>query len=125
MGALTARADPQVIRLALLYALWDQSYNIEERHLRAALAVWDYCEASVSYLFGDKLGNGVADAIRSALRGSPNGLTRTDISAIFNRNVVASKIALALEELARLGLATRNADAAGRTGRPTETWFAT
>lgn len=48
LGSVTARAEAQVRRLALLYALVDCSKAIEARHLQAALSVWDYCEASAS-----------------------------------------------------------------------------
>src|SRR5262249_3048920 len=54
-GALLARAEAHVMRLALLYALLDRSPTIGAVHLLAALAVWDYCERSVKYVFGDSL----------------------------------------------------------------------
>lgn len=125
LGALTARAEAQVVRLALLYALWAGSSKIDFVHLRAAIAVWEYCYASVEYLFGDKLGDTVGDALLSALREAPQGLSRTQLSGVCNRNVPANQIARALEELDVRGLAeTRSSQAAG-PGRPTETWFAT
>jgi hypothetical protein len=125
LGALTARAEPQVIRLALLNALWDGSDRIMFAHLRPAMAVWEYCSASVEYLFGDMLGDAVADAILSALRGAPNGLSRTEISAALSRNVPANQIARALDELARCRLAeTRPHRVAGEVGRPAEIWHA-
>jgi len=57
LGAMTARAETHVIRLATLYALLDSSSIIRPTHLHAALGVWEYCSDSVSYLFGDVLGN--------------------------------------------------------------------
>jgi hypothetical protein len=45
------------MRLAMLYALLDGSSTVEEEHLRAALAVWDYCEASARHLFGKGCNN--------------------------------------------------------------------
>src|SRR5262249_10290624 len=48
LGAITARAEAQVIRLALIYALLDKSADIDIAHLQAALAVWEYCEASAA-----------------------------------------------------------------------------
>ena len=60
-GALLGRAEAHVLRLALLYALLDHSRFIEAPHLMAALALWDYCERSVYYIFGDNLGDPVAD----------------------------------------------------------------
>jgi hypothetical protein len=48
---VAARAEVQVARLSLLYALLDESARVEAVHIDAALAVWAYCEASVRYLF--------------------------------------------------------------------------
>jgi DNA-binding HxlR family transcriptional regulator len=50
---LLSRADAHVVRLSLLYALLDSSTVIRKEHLQAALAVWDYCEESVRFVFGD------------------------------------------------------------------------
>ncbi len=52
-GAMTARGAPIVRRLACVYACLDSSGKVTLRHLRAALALWDYCSASVRYVFGD------------------------------------------------------------------------
>jgi hypothetical protein len=52
IGAVTSRAEAQVIRLALLYAMLDQSQHITVEHLQAGLAVWEYAEASARYIFG-------------------------------------------------------------------------
>lgn len=124
LGALTARAEAQTIRLALLFALLDHGNLITVEHLNAALAVWNYCQASVRYLFGDKLGNGVADAILRELRQAPDGLSRTAISTgIFSRNVPSGRIETALELLERYGLAyAQPGEATG--GRPTVLWRA-
>jgi hypothetical protein len=123
VGALTARAEAQVIRLAMTYALWDGSASIDQDHLMAAAAVWDYADASVRYVFGEKVGNPVADSILAALRNAyPEGLTRTDISNLFARNVEAGAIATALQELQGLGLATVSRRAPNGRGRPVEVW---
>ena len=52
LGAVTARAEAQCIRLALLYALLDGAPQIDDEHLRAALAVWDRSLASAMFIFG-------------------------------------------------------------------------
>jgi hypothetical protein len=123
VGALTNRAEAQVVRLAMIYALWDGKDLIEIEHLMAALAVWSYCEASVKYIFGDSLGNPTADAIFTGLKNAGvTGLTRTEISGLFSKNVSAAQVSLALKELADLGLATmRHAPTLGG-GRPSEIW---
>ena len=46
LGAITARAEAQTMRLALIYALLDGAGEIDRVHIEAALAVWAFCEAS-------------------------------------------------------------------------------
>ena len=121
-GAMTARAEAQVMRLACVYALLDQSPVIRIEHLMAALACWDYCEASARFIFGNSLGDPVADEILKALREAGKaGLTRTDISNYFGRNKGASEIARALNVLAERGLARRVMEQS-ESGRPSERW---
>ena len=63
VGAIIARAEAQVIRLALIFTLLDHKDTIAPEHLEAAMAVWAYCEASALRIFGDSLGDPVADDI--------------------------------------------------------------
>ncbi len=70
LGAVTARAEAIVMRLAVVYAVLDGRTHIGVEHLRAALAVWQYCEDSARYVFGDALGDPVADELLEALRGA-------------------------------------------------------
>ena len=55
--------------------------HIELTHLKAALAVWAYCEASAKYIFGSTLGDPMADDILRALkRAGADGMSRNDAS---------------------------------------------
>ena len=54
-GAMTSRAEAQVLRLSMIYALADHSVEISVDHLKAALAVWNYARDSVRYLFSKEL----------------------------------------------------------------------
>ena len=74
VGALLARAEAQVLRLSLVYALLDNSKEIRVEHLRAALALWDFCERSIVHVFGLSTGNPDADQILNALRSTTRGL---------------------------------------------------
>jgi Protein of unknown function (DUF3987) len=56
LGGIISRAVAQVLRLSLIYALLDFSAVIKEQHLIAAITLWDYCEASARYIFGESLG---------------------------------------------------------------------
>jgi hypothetical protein len=122
-GALLARAEAHVMRLALLHALLDRSPLIRAPHLLAGLALWDFCDRSVRYIFGDSLGDDVADELLRLLRSCPQGLTRSDLSNYFQRNVPAGRIGRALGLLLQHKLARLAVEETG--GRPAERWFAT
>lgn len=122
VGAVTARSEAQTIRLALLYALLDRKDEIDVVHLRAAIALWEYCEASAEHIFGNALGDPVADGIMEALRKSGTvGMTRTSIRNLFSRHGDKTRIDKALEYLRSNGRARM--DKQRTNGRSLETWF--
>ena len=114
-GAVTARAEAQVLRLSLLYALLDSSRLIRAPHLTAALALWDYCEASARFVFGDNTGDPTADRILRELR-AKGELSQTEVVNLFGRHTRAAEIDRGLEVLvdARLAASVRDADTGGR-----------
>jgi hypothetical protein len=124
IGAITARAEAQTVRLALVYALLDGRGEIGTDHLRAALAVWEYADASVSYIWGDALGDPVADEIMRALRqAGAAGRTRTELRDLFGRHRDREQIDRGVAALAKAGKARRIIrDDTG--GRPAEIWVA-
>ena len=122
LGAMTARAEAQVMRIACIYALLDFSSVIRVEHLMAALAVWDYADASAEYIFGKRMGDPAADRIVDALLQSPNGMTRTDISDLFGRNKSADDIDRALRHIKSAGRAQCAQETTG--GRSVERWTA-
>jgi hypothetical protein len=122
LGAITSRPEPQVLRLSVIYALLDCSVFITKEHLRAALAVWRYCEDSARYIFGDKFGDPVVDTILRHLRRTPKGLTKTDIRELFSRNRTENEINNALRVLKENEFARCVREETG--GRPSKRWFA-
>lgn len=122
LGAMTMRAEAQVLRLATIYALLDRSRYVSRKHLRAGLAMWRYCERSAHYIFGDAFGDVVVDTILRQLRREPKGLTRTEIREIFSRNRSEKEINNALRVLLESRLARYVNEETG--GRPAERWFA-
>ena len=68
LGAITGRAEAQTIRFALIYAVLDNSDQIKDVHLKAALALWRYCEDSARYIFGGSIGDPFTDELLRALR---------------------------------------------------------
>jgi hypothetical protein len=124
LGMVTARAEAQVLRLSLVYALLDSSPVIREVHLCAALAMWAYAEDSARYVFRQMTGAPIADKILAALRGAGEaGFTITEIHAVLGRNEPAENVKKALDLLDHKGLAIGDRQATGR-GRPTERWWA-
>jgi hypothetical protein len=123
LGAVIARGEAQVVRLGLVYALLDGKADIDEAHLRAALAVWEYCDVSAAHIFGNSLGDSVADEIERSLRqAGGEGMSRTGISHLFGRHQSGNRIGAALALLQSTGRARMDQNQTG--GRPTETWFA-
>lgn len=124
LGAVTSRAEAYVSRLSLVYAALDCSASVRRVHLEAGLAAWRYCEDSARFIFGDSLGDSVADEIRAALgEAGDRGLTRTDISDLFKRNRSRAEIERALALLAECGMARMRPEPTA--GRQSERWFAT
>jgi hypothetical protein len=121
-GALTGRSEAQTARLACLFALLDKSRLVQEKHLRAALALWSFCERSVRFVFGNSLGDDVADELLAALLSRSEGMTRTEIRDFFGRNKDAGRIVRALGLLLRHGLAAKQPEL-DTGGRPAERWF--
>jgi hypothetical protein len=120
-GAVTSRAEAQVMRLACIYALFDQSPEVCSEHLKAAQAVWNYCEASARFIFGGALGDPLADELLSMLKKDANGLTRTEINNALARNRPQEEIERALNVLAARGLA-KYRQIKNVQGRPAEHW---
>jgi hypothetical protein len=123
-GMITARAEAQTLRLAILYALAAGVNEIGIGHLASAFAVWCYCEDSARHLFGDQLGDADADKLLNALRGSPGGMTRTGIRDLFGRNKKPEDLQRILNLLEHAGKACSESAVGDAGGRPTETWFA-
>jgi hypothetical protein len=121
LGAVTGRAEAQCLRLALVYALMDECGEVDRSHLEAAIALWEYCEASARFIFGSSLGDRVADNILRSMRvAGPSGLTRTEIRDLFNKHESSERIEVALALLQSRGLAMMGKR--GGDGRHAEVW---
>lgn len=107
MDSLTSRAEGNVIRLSMLFALLEQSKFISTQNLRAALFVWNYCEWSTNHIFCSfKSSN--SDKILSALKINPQGLSRTEVTKnIFGGNLDSQTINTELNQLLNNGTITK------------------
>jgi len=125
VGAIRARAAAHVLRLSCIYAALDGTPTITRVHLQAALAVWNYADDSATHLFGDRVGDVLADHALKELRAAgPRGLTRSEIRDIYGRNHAKEDIDRALGLLLEYGLASTERDTSN-PGRPVERWYAT
>jgi hypothetical protein len=103
-GAITARADAQVLRLSVTYALTNGSPVIELPHLEAAWALWRYATASCRLIFGDSTGNLRADKLLSAIRSRGSaGLDREGQHKVLTNNVTAEELNVLRKLLVRQG----------------------
>ncbi len=121
LGAVTSRAEAQVLRLSMLYALLDESAIIQEVHIRAAMALWQYAEDSARYIFGGSTGDPLANKILAIVRNGP--VTTTEIHDKTNRHLSAKEIDRALESMENAGAVRSEQVPTG--GRPATRWVAT
>jgi Protein of unknown function (DUF3987) len=121
-GALTSRAEAQVMRLALAYAVLDGAVAISRDHLISAFEVWRYVEDSVRYMFDAGTGNKLSDTLLTLLREHPDGLTRTELRNLTKRHFSQEKMQEALTLLQEYELAN-GGQVKGPDGRPAEVWF--
>jgi hypothetical protein len=108
----------------MIYALLDCQSTIDEAHLRAALALWTYADASAQVVFGveqeDPLLGLVLDKLKAA---QSEGMTRTEIHNAFSRNIPAAKLLETLATLRDQGAAWCEKRKTGKAGAPAERWY--
>jgi len=122
-GAVTARADAQLLRLSLVFALLDQADQIDDAHVDAAVAVWRYAEASAAHVFGGTLGHDSADRLLDELRAVyPKGLTRDEQYALFGRHTTAAELGITRNLLVERELACEKPEA--NPGRHSQVLYA-
>lgn len=124
-GALTARAEAQTLRLALVFAILGGAAAIRGEDLDAAAAVWDYCRDSTVWAFGQRepVAQTRGETILAALRkAGKDGLTGTDFRDLFHKPRDARVWRDPLEALVASG-SVRTVKDSATGGRPTERYF--
>jgi hypothetical protein len=131
MPALVARAKAHVLRMSMVYALADGAGSIDLPHQAAALALWDYCRASVEFVFdnrprADRSASGDEDTDRlyaAVKRAGEKGMRRGEIYATFSNHRSAGEVDRMVAILVDLGWATESScepESGGRGGRPSK-----
>lgn len=84
----TRRSAPYCLRIAALYAALDARTHITTADLGAAAALVRYSIASAVFVLDKQMRDPKIDRIRRALdQAADTGLTRSELSALFSRNV--------------------------------------
>jgi hypothetical protein len=84
-------------------------------HLRAAIAIWEYCLASARYIFGDAEADPEANKLLAAL--SERDMSLSDINGLFSGHKSKSAIKALLDRLQAVGRLTLREEGGGRDGR--------
>jgi len=126
VGALTARANAQKLRIAVTYAILDEAGAIEPEHVLAAEACWRYSVATVEHIFGALRGDSVQDRLLDKLRTVyPQGLNGVAQDALNTKNLPAGRLQGARQALEHDGLIRTETQAPGeKGGRPSIISFA-
>ena len=121
LGAVTSRAEAQVLRLAIIYALLKSSDQISADHLEAALAFQRYAFDSARFIFaqaGAAPFDRVAQGIVQALRTGPK--TQSELHKHFKGHLKSGALLTALQGLQERGQVTNEILQTG--GRPRILW---
>ena len=104
---MVARAEAHVTRLSLLYAMLDRSPTVTIDHLTAALALWQFSEDSARYIFGEALGDPVADRLLEILMDNHDGMAQTALHRALGNHVSAGRLNACLKHLESLERITK------------------
>ena len=96
-GSIINRAEAQTLRLALVYALLDGQCEMEDRHLQAGLAMWNYAQESALYIFGDRAADPLEQKILALL--ATGKKTGTELNKHFGGHISKEKLQYVLQEL--------------------------
>jgi hypothetical protein len=115
----TRRAAPYCLRIAALLAALDHRSLMGKRDLIASAALVRYSITSARYVLDKQLRDPRLDRISRAIDGAGSkGITRTDISALFSRNVTKEVLDELLADLVSSGEYAITRRSTG--GRPAE-----
>jgi hypothetical protein len=118
VGAIVGRAEPQLLRLAMLAALCRQEDVVDVEDLAAAVALWQYVEATVRMLFAgceDPLVARVVEAIRAR-----PGISRSALRRLTAKAMPAASFVAILERAAATGAV--ESEKVESAGRQSEIW---
>ena len=96
-GCTTNRGEAQALRLSMIYCLLDGETTISLDHLRAGVAVWEYCRQSANYIFAGKDADQTTQKVADMLQ--QKSMTATELHRAFGNHLSKVKLESALKEL--------------------------
>jgi len=100
LGKIVTRGAPHVLRLSLMYAALDLSPRVTVPQLKAALAVWKYCEESAEYIFTESSGDSLVDKILAVItEAGKAGINQTGLRRALSNHVTAQTLKTELSSL--------------------------
>ncbi|WP_102029186.1 DUF3987 domain-containing protein [Salirhabdus sp. Marseille-P4669] len=116
---IISRMAPQVLRIALIYAILDCSTKIKQPHLMAALSIAKYSIASCEYIFGNNVDESISDKVyRHIKQHRKEGLTRSELYDLFGRKVKSEELNPALASLIEKGVVYEHKEGKKKTYYP-------
>ena len=118
VGALTARAEAKLLRVAVAYLLLEPDTKVlMVHHLEAAHAVLRYSEQSARNVFGDRTGDPLGDRILGILRGAfPCVVAQGELGEALGGNISGERVEREVTRLINMQQADRWQVSTG--GRP-------
>ena len=121
VGELLVRGHAYVMRLALTYALLDGALSIDQEHLLAAAAVWDYASASARAVWGaPEQESDVSRLAKLVQSAGEEGVTRSQASKLFSGHRSTGEIDALFGVLVTEGKARKTSRPTG--GRPADVY---
>ncbi len=123
-GAITARAEAQVVRLSMIYALCGGQPEIDAAHVQAALALWRYAQASAEYIFNeDSVGSKLDCKVKEILSCVPAGMSLTEIHNATGNNHKAADLRNSIQRLVDAGLVRSESVRSEGAAKPKTVFF--
>jgi hypothetical protein len=120
-GKVTSRGEAQTLRLSMIYALLDRTTVIDVQHLEAAIAVWNYAEASARLIFSQaEEMDPLETVLLEKITASP-GINRKSLHKALGGHVKAEAMVKALGSLA--GQDKVRSQMVPTGGRRSECWW--
>jgi len=118
VGPLARRLTSMAKRIAVVFAAMDRTEHITAEQFQAAVAIVNYGVGSLLHCFGASTGDPDADRLLRAVRAARReGMSRTEIYDLFDRNLTAGEVNLMVERLVDAGLVVQAKVPTGRAPR--------